>query len=153
MVGIISVAVHCLRMRLDNRMTGNVSQESCKRTQHGWPATPNIFVKGRYIHQPTAWPVPHVCAQPYHLDSSNHEQRFRLYWGSQYGIAVRSNSSSTQLICGSCWLGTAQQFNRGVDVTCYVRLHTLLHLRVVGSCRAKFENGQTFSYVQMDAAP
>ena len=35
-------------------------------------------------------------------------------------------------------------------VTCCVRLHTLLH--VVGSCCAKFESGQTFSYVQTDAA-
>ena len=29
-----------------------------------------------------------------------------------------------------------------LDVTCCVRLHTLLH--VVGSCRVKFETGQTF---------
>ena len=36
-----------------------------------------------------------------------------------------------------------------VDVTCCVLLHTLLH--VVGSCWAKFETGQTFSYVQTDA--
>ena len=33
-----------------------------------------------------------------------------------------------------------------VDVTCCARLHTLLH--VVGSCYAKFETGQIFSYVQ-----
>ena len=36
-----------------------------------------------------------------------------------------------------------------LDVTCYVCLHTLLH--VVGSCGAKFKTSQTFSYVQMDA--
>ena len=30
-----------------------------------------------------------------------------------------------------------------LDVTCCVRLHTLLH--VVAYCRAKFETGQTFS--------
>ena len=29
-----------------------------------------------------------------------------------------------------------------LDVTCWVRLHTMLH--VVGSCRVKFETGQTF---------
>ena len=38
-----------------------------------------------------------------------------------------------------------QQLLTLLDVTCCVRLHTLLH--VVGSCRAKFETGQTFSYV------
>ena len=32
-----------------------------------------------------------------------------------------------------------------LDVTCCVRLHILLH--VVGSCCAKFETGQTLSYV------
>ena len=37
-----------------------------------------------------------------------------------------------------------------LDVTCFVRLHTLLHgvncmlLRVVRSCCARFETGQTF---------
>ena len=35
------------------------------------------------------------------------------------------------------------------DVTCCVRLHTLLH--VVGSCCAKFETGQTLSPVETDA--
>ena len=36
-----------------------------------------------------------------------------------------------------------------LDVTCCVRLHTLLH--VVACCCAQFETGQTFSYVQTDA--
>ena len=35
-----------------------------------------------------------------------------------------------------------------LNVTCCVRLHTLL--RVVGSCCAKFESSQIFSYVQTD---
>ena len=41
-----------------------------------------------------------------------------------------------------------------LDVTSYVRLHTLLHvglLRVVRSCCTKFEAGQTFSYAQTGA--
>ena len=38
-----------------------------------------------------------------------------------------------------------QQLLTLLDVTCCVRLHTLLH--VGGSCRAKCETGQTFSYV------
>ena len=40
-----------------------------------------------------------------------------------------------------CWPTTPNI----VDVTCCVSLHTLLH--VVESCCAKFETGQTFSYV------
>ena len=40
-----------------------------------------------------------------------------------------------------------QQLPTLLDVTCCVRLYTLLH---VGGC-AKFETGQTFSYVQRDA--
>ena len=42
-----------------------------------------------------------------------------------------------------------QQIPTMLDVTCCVFLHTLL--RVVGSCRAKFDTGQTFSPVQTDA--
>ena len=42
-----------------------------------------------------------------------------------------------------------QQLQTLLDVTCCVRLHTLLH--VVGCCCAKFETGQTFSPVQTDA--
>ena len=42
-----------------------------------------------------------------------------------------------------------QQLSTLLDVTCCVRLHTLLH--VVGCCCAKFETGQTFSPVQTDA--
>ena len=42
-----------------------------------------------------------------------------------------------------------QQLVTLLDVTCCVRLHTLLH--VVGSCRAKFENVQTFSYLRTEA--
>ena len=41
-----------------------------------------------------------------------------------------------------------QQLPTLLDVTCCIRLHTLL--LVVGSCWAKLENGQTFSYMQTD---
>ena len=37
--------------------------------------------QGAHIHQPTAWPVPHACAQPYHPGSGSHGQLFRPYWG------------------------------------------------------------------------
>ena len=42
-----------------------------------------------------------------------------------------------------------QQIPTMLDVTRCVSVHTLL--RVVGSCRAKFDTGQTFSPVQTDA--
>ena len=44
-----------------------------------------------------------------------------------------------------------QQLPTLLDVTCCVRLKTLLY--VVGSCCAKFETGKTFSPVQTDALP
>ena len=39
-------------------------------------------MQAAHIHQPTAWPVPHACAQPYHPGSGSHGQLFRPYWGS-----------------------------------------------------------------------
>ena len=38
--------------------------------------------QGAHIHQPTAWPLPHACAQPYHAGSGSHGQLFRPYRGS-----------------------------------------------------------------------
>ena len=38
--------------------------------------------QGAYIHQPTAWAVPHAYAQPYHPGSGSHGQLFHPYWGS-----------------------------------------------------------------------
>ena len=35
-----------------------------------------------HIHQPTALPVPHACAQPYRPGRSSHGQLFRPYWSS-----------------------------------------------------------------------
>ena len=35
-----------------------------------------------HIHQPTALPVPHACAQPYRPGRSSHGQLFRPYWRS-----------------------------------------------------------------------
>ena len=36
--------------------------------------------QGAHIHQPTALPVPHTSAQPYHSGSGSHGQLFRPYW-------------------------------------------------------------------------
>ena len=47
--------------------------------------------QGGHIHQPTAWPVPHACAQPYHPGSGSHGQQFRPYWGSSAWHSRRVN--------------------------------------------------------------
>ena len=44
--------------------------------------------QGAHIHQPTTWPLPHACAQPYHAGSGSHGQLFRPTGAQQHGIAV-----------------------------------------------------------------
>ena len=58
-----------------------------------------------------------------------------------YRVMNKAPCERTQQCC--------QQLPTLLDVTPCVLLHILL--RVVGSCCAKFETGQTFSYVQTDA--
>ena len=65
--------------------------------------------------------------------------RFRQEWTKKQSFKPRANGSNS----------VGQQLPTLLDVICCVRLHTLLH--VVWSCCAKFETGQTFSYVQTDA--
>ena len=133
--------------------------KSCKRTQHGWPATPNIAVKGGYIHQPTAWPVPHVCAQPYHLDSSNNEQLFRLHWdwGSSawHSRQVKLQLHTTdmwELLAGSC---TAVLSRHG----CYMllpfapRVYSLLVCTPCCICVLLRVIAQSFKTVKLLATP
>ena len=43
-----------------------------------------------HIHQPTAWPLLHSCAQPYHAGSGSHGQLFCPYWGSSAWHSRRS---------------------------------------------------------------
>ena len=45
-----------------------------------------------HTHQPTAWPVPHACAQPHHAGSSSHGQLYRPNWGSSAWHSRRSVS-------------------------------------------------------------
>ena len=45
-----------------------------------YPPRPPNLQQGSHIYQPTAWPVPHACAEPYHPGSGN--QPFRPYWDS-----------------------------------------------------------------------
>ena len=46
--------------------------------------------QGAHIHQPTARPVRHSCAQPYHAGSDSHRQLFRPCW--------------VPPACQSCWV-------------------------------------------------
>jgi len=76
-----------------------------------------------------------------------------------FGV-VSASSTECADYCASVWIEryfrapckrtqhVGQQFPTLLDVTCCVRLHTLLH--AVASCCAKFETGETFSYVQRD---
>ena len=82
--------------------------------------------QGAHIHQPTAWPLPHACLQPYHAGSGSHGQLFRPHWGSSAWHSCRPVTGENPRtkdpflprrvpaphnICGSCWLGTARQFS------------------------------------------
>ena len=53
--------------------------------------------QGAHIHQPTAWPVTHKCAQPYHPGSDSHEQLFRPYWGSSAWHSRRTSVRQSRL--------------------------------------------------------
>ena len=47
--------------------------------------------QGAHIHQPTAWPLPVACAEPYHAGSGIHGQLLSpLYWGSSASHSRRS---------------------------------------------------------------
>ena len=46
------------------------------RGEGGSQVTGKLKQKG-HIHQPTTWPLPHACAQPYHAGSGSHGQLFR----------------------------------------------------------------------------
>ena len=48
--------------------------------------------------KPTAWLVPHACAQPYHPGSDTHGQRFRPYRGSSAW-----HNRRTSVRTKSCW--------------------------------------------------
>ena len=46
--------------------------------------------QGAHIQQPTAWPLPHACAQPHHAGSGSHGRLLRPYWGSSVWHSRRS---------------------------------------------------------------
>ena len=48
-----------------------------------------------HVHHPSAWPVPHACAQPYHPGSGSHGQLFHFYQAlSAHQTPVRSKLCS-----------------------------------------------------------
>ena len=46
--------------------------------------------QGARTLQPTAWPLPHARAKPYHAGSGSHGELFRPYWGSSAWHSRRS---------------------------------------------------------------
>ena len=55
--------------------------------------------QGAHIHQPTTWPVPHACEQPYHLGSGSHEQP--LIGAHQHAIAAVPSQQFPHVLCGA----------------------------------------------------
>ena len=49
-------------------------------------------------HQPTVWPVPDACAQPYHPGSDSHGQLFRLCTASS-GCNSRRAAIGLKALC------------------------------------------------------
>ena len=41
------------------------------------------------VNQPTAWPVPNACAQPYHPGSGSYRQLSRPIRAHRYSIAIK----------------------------------------------------------------
>ena len=64
------------------------------------------------------------------------------------GYVPREKKTYEERLCPSI-LSPVQTDATLLDVTCCVRLHTLLH--VVGSCCAKFVTGETFNPLQANA--
>jgi len=59
------------------------AQQSCHNMRReGGSRVTSKLKQGAHIHQPTAWPLPHASAQPYHAGGGSHGQQFRPYWGS-----------------------------------------------------------------------
>ena len=78
--------------------------------------------QGAHIHQPTARPVRHACAQPYHATSDSHRQLFRPCW--------------VPPTCQSCWVNEQGRGKPHIAEVCAKRsikrqLHTT-HVGAVG---------------------
>ena len=105
---------------------GTAQQFYLDMREEGGSQVTSKLKQGTHILQPTAWPLPHACAQPYHASSGSHGQLFRPYWGSSAWHSRRSvtgeNPSLPRRVlqvppphntCGSCWLRTALHDMRG----------------------------------------
>ena len=66
----------------------------------------------------------------------------RIHLFNFYPIHIKPRAKGATLLANTVKLPTL------LNIACCVRLQTLLH--VVGRCSAKFNTGQTFSYVQTD---
>ena len=93
------------------------------------------------------------CCIRLHTTANKHATTPTIVGATMLGVVASvctplptSTQQLSTLLAQQCW-ELLRPFAR--SLTCCVRLHTLL--RVVESCGAKFETGQTFTYVQTDA--
>ena len=70
-----------------------------------WRVTSKLK-QGAHIHQPTAWPLPHACAQPYHAGSGSQGQLFSPYRGSSAWHSRRSVTGESRGESFKCQLHT-----------------------------------------------
>ena len=94
---------HWLQLVVDSHKLLLVTseQQTTNSGYHRQSTCLNMTKQGAHIHQPTAWLVPDACAQPYHLGSDIHGQRFRPYWGSSAWQNRRSYGQLFRPYCGS----------------------------------------------------
>ena len=75
-------AKQSIKCQLHTTHVGAVSWEPNDMCGEGGSRVTSKLRQGAHIHQPTAWPLPHPCAQPYHTGSGSHGRLFRPDWGS-----------------------------------------------------------------------
>ena len=71
-------------------LAGNRTAVPPRHAHKGGSRVTSRLKQGAHLRQPTAWPLPHACAKPYHVGSGSHGQLFRPYWGSSAWHCRRS---------------------------------------------------------------
>ena len=75
-------------------LAGNRTAVLPRHARARWITSYQYIEARGHIHQPTAWPLSHACAQPHHAGNGHHGQLFRPYWSSS---AWHSRWSVTRL--------------------------------------------------------
>ena len=81
-IACVADTLHLYRPGRTISMASNDRAQGPPATQASWKAKVKGLLKQRaHIDQTIAWPVPHACAQPYHLGSGSYGQSVhRLPW-------------------------------------------------------------------------